>query len=143
MEEKILKKKKKKKDYIIYLEYAVENLKNDLSKVKEAELFIDLNYDDFKLTITKEEYKKLCGEKWKEIINKLNKTFNDNKVKKSDIEEIILIGGSSRTPGIQEELKNQGSNDKIIFIKRYSKEFTSIGATLYGNEIVKENIDFK
>ena len=35
--------------------------------------------------------------------------------------------------------------DKIseYFPKRYSKEFTSMGATLYGNEIVKENIDFK
>ena len=74
---------------------------------------------------------------------KLNQTFEKNKnVKKTDIEEIILIGGSSRTPGIEAKLKNQGFNDDIIF-KRDSEEFTSMGATLYGNEIVKENIDFK
>ena len=68
--------------------------------------------------------------------------FENNKnVKKTDIEEIILIGGSSRRPGIQEKLKNQVF-ENVIFVKRNSEEFTSKGATLYGNDKVKENNKF-
>ena len=114
-----------------------------MSELKEAQFFVDLNYDDFKLKITTKEYKKLCGEKWKEIINKLNQKFENNNISKTDIQQIILVGGSSRTPGILEELKNQDFNENVIFFKRNSEEFTSIGATLYGNEIVKENNDLK
>jgi molecular chaperone DnaK (HSP70) len=112
--------------------------------VEEAQLFIHLIYDViFQLTITREQYNKLCEEIWEKIFKKLNETFKKNNIKKTDIEEIILIGGSSRTPGIQAELKNQGFNDKVIVFKRNSEEFTSMGATLYGNEIVKENNNLK
>ena len=88
-------------------------------------------------------YTTLCKEIWEKIFKKLNQTFENNNIKKTDIEQIILIGGSSRTPGIQAELKNQGFKENVIFIKRNSEEFTSIGATLYGNEIVTENDDLK
>ena len=68
--------------------------------------------------------------------------MKNKNIKKTDIEEIILIGGSSRTPGIQEKLKNQSFNNKVKFFKR-NEEFTSMGATLYGNEIIKENKNLK
>ena len=81
-----------KKD-LLKIKKAVDNLKNDLSELKEAQFFVDLNYDDFKLKITTKEYKKLCGEKWKEIFNKLNQTFENNNIPKTDIQQIILVGG--------------------------------------------------
>ena len=93
--------------------------------------------------MTRAQYNKLCEEIWEKIFKKLNQTFENKKIKKTDIEEIILIGGSSRTPGIQEKLKNQSFNNKVKFFKRNAEEFISMGATLYGNEIIKENNNLK
>ena len=63
------------------------------------------------------KYQDLWETIWKKIITKLLKTT----IYKSDIEQIILIGCSSRTLGIQEEVKKHGFNEKVIFIKKFRR----------------------
>ena len=63
--------------------------------------------ENFILDITREYYiNTLCKDLWKKIFDEIEQVFgNEEKIKREDINEIILVGGSSRTPGIQEKMK--------------------------------------
>ena len=147
IEKKVLQnqeEEKKRLHILLKIKDAVDKIKNQLSNINDVKLSIENLNDsnDFQLKIKTKKYEDLCEILWEKIFKKLNQMFENNKnVEKTEIEEIILIGGSSRTPGIQEKLKNQGF-ENVIFVKRNSEEFTSKGATLYGNNIVKENNKF-
>ena len=43
---------------------------------------------------------------WKKCIDKMKQTIKFTKIDKKDIDEIILVGGSTRTPKIKEMVKN-------------------------------------
>jgi heat shock protein 1/8 len=60
---------------------------------------------DFKLTITREEFEKLNESLFMHIFNPIMKAMLDAKVEKTDINEIVLVGGSTRIPKIQQLLK--------------------------------------
>ena len=81
--------------------------------------------EDFNLDITREDYiKTLCKDLWKKIFDEIDKVFGkEEKIKKKDINEIILVGGSSRTPGIQEKIKEYFNTDikEIIEVDGSSK----------------------
>ena len=65
---------KKRLHNLFRIKKAVESLKNDLSKMKEPQLFIeDMNVsNDFKLRIKREQFNKLCEKIWEKIFKKLN-----------------------------------------------------------------------
>ena len=71
---------------------------------------------DFTLKITKEFYvENLCKNLWQKIFNEIDNLFQQNKnIKKENIDEIILVGGSSRTPGIKDKIKEYFKKDMIL-----------------------------
>ena len=81
-----------------------ENVKIDLSKLDKTNFFIDYLYgiEDFNLEITKKKYEELCMDLWKKCIDKVNEAIQFAKLEKEEIDEIILVGGSTRTPKIKE-----------------------------------------
>ena len=85
------------------------NLSNDfLSKFDKANFFIDYLYgiDDFNLEITRKKYEDLCMDLWKKCLIKIDEALQLAKLKKEEIDEIILVGGSTRTPKVKEMVKN-------------------------------------
>ena len=81
-----------------------ENVKIDLSKLDKTNFFIDYLYgiEDFNLEITRNQYENLCIDLWEKCIKILDDAIKLSKLKKEEIDEIILVGGSTRTPKIKQ-----------------------------------------
>ena len=62
--------------------------------------------DEFKLEISRKKYEELCMDLWNKCIDKMKQTIKFTKIDKKDIDEIILVGGSTRTPKIKEMVKD-------------------------------------
>ena len=57
------------------------------------------------LEITQKKYEELCIDLWKKCIDKVEQTIKFAKINKKDFDEIILIGGLTRSPKIKKGLK--------------------------------------
>ena len=109
----------------------VESAKVQLSSLKEVTIDIDqlAGGEDFFLEITRATYEELCEETWKKCYEPLQKALDIAKLKKEDIDDIVLAGGSSRTPKIQQMVKNF-FNDKEPCKSINADEAIAYGATI-------------
>ena len=82
----------------------IEDAKIDLSTLKEVIIDIDGIYEeeDLNLTITRAEYEELCDSNFNKCIKLMDQTIKEANLTKDQINEVVLAGGSSRTPKIQE-----------------------------------------
>lgn len=58
------------------------------------------------MTLTRAKFEELCGDYFKNTLKPVEQVLNDAKVSKSQIHDIVLVGGSSRIPMVQELLTN-------------------------------------
>ncbi len=107
-------KRKHKKDIseskraVRRLRTACENLKKTLSSSTQATLEVDSLYEgiDYTSTITRARFEELCGDLFRKTFEPVEKVIKDSKISKSNIDEIVLVGGSTRIPKIQSQLEN-------------------------------------
>ncbi len=86
-----------------------EKLKKDLSVSKEATIDIDNFFGDnenFVTSVTRSDFENLCDDLFQKTIKILEETLKKAKLKKNNIDYIILVGGSTKIPKIQEYLRN-------------------------------------
>jgi heat shock 70kDa protein 1/2/6/8 len=85
-----------------------ENLKKTLSSSTQATLEVDSLFDgiDYTSTITRARFEELCGDLFRKTFEPVEKVIKDSKISKSNIHEIVLVGGSTRIPKIQSQLEN-------------------------------------
>eukprot|EP00668_Euglena_longa_P011219 GGOE01013605.1.p1 GENE.GGOE01013605.1~~GGOE01013605.1.p1 ORF type:complete len:658 (+),score=213.90 GGOE01013605.1:87-2060(+) len=109
----ILKKKHKKdisKDQkaLARLKKAAEIAKRQLSSQPEARVEVDNIAEgvDFSEKITRAKFEELCMDLFKGTLEPVKAVLNDAKLKKSDIDEIVLVGGSTRIPKVQSLIKD-------------------------------------
>ena len=90
------------------LHIAVEKAKRLLSTSTSAMIDIDSLYDgiDFSLPITRAKFETLCSDLFKATIEPLDQAMRDSKLSKAEINDIVLVGGSTRVPKVQELLAN-------------------------------------
>ena len=94
---------------------------------------------NFELDITQDYYcNTLCKDLWKKIFGELDEVFNKD-IKKEKIDEIILVGGSSRTPGIHEQIKKYFQK-KMILQNVNVDEIVAKGAAVFKNNIKLNNL---
>ena len=96
-DEKIIRFNKKMKEEI-------EKIKKQLSSEEDSIFYIDMIYgiDEFKLEISRKKYEELCMDLWKKCFKIVDDALKLSKLKKEEIDDIILVGGSTRTPKIKE-----------------------------------------
>jgi L1 cell adhesion molecule like protein len=107
-------KKKFKKDVkgnvkaIKRLNIAAEKAKKNLSSTTSTSIEVDSLYDgiDFVTTLTRAKFEKLAEPIFKRAIDPISKLLQDAKLSKGEIDEIVLVGGSTRIPRIQEMLSD-------------------------------------
>lgn len=89
------------------LRTACENAKKTLSVATVASIEIDSLYEgvDFTTSITRAKFENLCDDIFKRTMAPVDQVLSDARMGKSDIHEIVLVGGSTRIPKIQELLK--------------------------------------
>ena len=111
---KIFKKKNNgvdlKKDSRAFqkLRSEVEKAKRDLSSVHQVKVTIDSIMDgiDFSETITRARFEELCADLFKKTLKPVEQVLEDAGMKKTEIDEVVLVGGSTRIPKIQQLIKD-------------------------------------
>ena len=90
------------------LKAEVEKAKRDLSSVHQVKVSIEGIMDgiDFSETITRARFEELCADLFKKTLQPVQQVLDDAGMKKSDIDEVVLVGGSTRIPKIQQLIKD-------------------------------------
>ena len=90
------------------LKSEVEKAKRDLSSVLQVKVQIEglINGIDFDETITRARFEELCADLFKKTLTPVQTVLDDSGMKKSEIDEIVLVGGSTRIPKVQALIKD-------------------------------------
>jgi L1 cell adhesion molecule like protein len=90
------------------LRSACERAKRTLSSSTEAAIEIDSLFDglDFYTKITRARFEELCADLFRGTLTPVEKALSDAKLSKSEIKEVILVGGSTRIPKVQKLLQD-------------------------------------
>ena len=118
------------------LKEAAEAAKKELSSSKQTEINLPFITADasgpkhLNLTLTRAKFEELVSDLVNRIIDPCKKALTDAGLKPDEIDEVILVGGSSRMPKIQEKVKE-------IFGKESNKsvnpdEVVALGASIQG-----------
>lgn len=86
----------------------VEKAKRTLSYNNEALIEVKnlVNFEDFVYTLKRAKFEELNMRLFQSIDKVVNNVLNDGEMKKHDVNEIILVGGSARIPKIQQRVKD-------------------------------------
>ncbi|MBT3300196.1 MAG: molecular chaperone DnaK [Candidatus Marinimicrobia bacterium] len=118
------------------LKEAAETAKKELSSSKQTEINLPFVTADasgpkhLNMTLTRAKFEDLVSDLVKRTISPCTKALKDAGLSASDIDEVILVGGSTRIPKIQDQVKE-------IFGKEPNKsvnpdEVVAVGASIQG-----------
>ena len=118
------------------LKEAAENAKKELSSAMETNINLPFITADatgpkhLTKTISRAKFEGLIENFVSQTISKINEVVKDANVSKSDIKEVVMVGGSTRVPLVQDEVKK-------AFNKELNKsvnpdEVVAIGAAIQG-----------
>ncbi|OQR82241.1 heat shock 70 kDa protein [Achlya hypogyna] len=90
------------------LRTACERAKRTLSSSAQAYIEIDSLFDgiDFNSTITRARFEDMCGDYFRKTMEPVEKVLRDSKLSKSQVHEVVLVGGSTRIPKVQQLLSD-------------------------------------
>ena len=90
------------------LRTACERAKRTLSSSSTAAIECDGLFDgiDFNASITRARFENICDDLFRKTMQPVEQVLNDSKISKNNVHEIVLVGGSTRIPKIQELLKS-------------------------------------
>ncbi|MGI6369400.1 MAG: molecular chaperone DnaK [Ignavibacteria bacterium] len=127
------------------LREAAEKAKIELSQMLQTDVnlpFITATQDGPKhlnINITRAKFENLCADLFDKTLIPLENAINDAKINPSQIDDVLLVGGSTRIPKIQELVKN-------FFGKEPSKgvnpdEVVALGAAIQGGVLAGDVSD--
>ena len=107
-------KRKHKKDIINNkralrrLRVACERAKRTLSSSSQANIEIEALFEgiDFYSSITRARFEELCSDLFRNTLKPVEKALIDAKLDKNSIDEVVLVGGSTRIPKVQKMLQD-------------------------------------
>ena len=113
------------------LRTACERAKRTLSSSTQAHIEIDSLFDgvDYNATITRARFEDLNMDYFKKCMDPCEKVLRDAKISKAGVDEIVLVGGSTRIPKIQSML-SEFFNGKELCKSINPDEAVAFGATV-------------
>eukprot|EP00977_Amphora_coffeiformis_P014529 scaffold4084_cov194-Amphora_coffeaeformis.AAC.4 len=113
------------------LRTACERAKRTLSSSTQAHIEIDSLFEgiDFNSTITRARFEDLCMDYFKKCMEPCEKVLRDAKISKNQVDEVVLVGGSTRIPKIQ-SLLSEFFNGKEPCKSINPDEAVAYGATV-------------
>merc|ERR1711985_87333 len=90
------------------LRTACERAKRNLSSSANAQIEIDSLFEgvDFYSSITRARFEDLCADLFRGTLDPVEKVLKDSKADKGSVHEVVLVGGSTRIPKVQELITN-------------------------------------
>ena len=97
------------------LRTACERAKRTLSTSTQAFIEIDglVEGQDFSSTITRARFNDINMDYFRKCIEPVEKVLKDSKISKNNVDKIVLVGGSTRIPKIQEMLSSYFNNKEL------------------------------
>ena len=127
------------------LKDAAEKAKKDLSGMSTTQIslpFISQNSDGplhLELDLSKAKFEDLCRDLFDSTLEPVRKALSDAKLSNSDIDEVILVGGSTRIPYIQELVKKELGKEPHKGVN--PDEVVAMGAAIQGGVLTGEMDD--
>ena len=122
---------------------AAEKAKKDLSSMTMAQIslpFITQNDDKeplhLEVELSKAKFEDLCKDLFDSTLEPVRKALKDAKLKASDINKVILVGGSTRIPYIQELVKKELGQEPNKSVN--PDEVVAMGAAIQGGVLTGE-----
>ena len=110
------------------LRTACERAKRSLSSSTQASIEIDSLAEgiDFYSKITRAKFEELCNDLFRSCLEPVEKALRDAKLQKNEIHEVVLVGGSTRIPKVQQLL------EEFFDGKQLNKSINPDEAVAYG-----------
>ncbi len=124
------------------LKDAAEKAKKDLSGVSSTQIslpFISQSDDGplhLELTLTRAKFEDLIRDLVDSTLEPVRKAMKDAKLKSSDIDKVILVGGSTRIPCVQELIKKELGKEPHKGVN--PDEVVAMGAAIQGGVLTGE-----
>jgi len=113
---------------------AVENAKRVLSTVNETDIEIDslIDGDSFTITLTRAIFERLCNALFVSCIDTVKNVIRDAGATVDTVTDVVLVGGSTRIPALQELLSNLFSGRIELCKSINPDEAVAYGAAVQG-----------
>ena len=121
---------------------AAEKAKKDLSSMTTTQIslpFIAQNDEGpvhLDMTLTKDKFEDLCRDLFDSTLEPVRKALKDANMTAKDIDKVILVGGSSRIPYIQELVKKELGQEPNKSVN--PDEVVAMGAAIQGGVLTGE-----
>ena len=118
------------------LKVAAENAKIELSSMQSTNIALPFIYADangaknFDATLTRAKFNELTADLVEKTMGPTRQALSDAGLKPSDISKVLLVGGSSRIPAVQEAVKSFIGKEPFKGIN--PDECVAIGAAIQG-----------
>ena len=115
---------------------AAEKAKKDLSGVTTTQIslpFLSQSEDGplhLEMSLTRAKFEELCHDLFESTLEPVRKALKDAKLTKNDIDKVILVGGSTRIPKVQELIKNEIGKEPSKGVN--PDEVVAMGAAIQG-----------
>lgn len=112
------------------IQNACEKAKRILSGATTAAIEIDSLYEgnDFNMVMTRAKFEDISSDIFRRSMEPVGKVLADGKIGKSQIDEVVLVGGTTRIPKIQNLLKEYFGKDPCTGIN--PDECVAVGAAI-------------
>jgi len=113
------------------LRLAAERVKKTLSTSSQAMLEVDSIAEgiDMQIMLTRAKFESLCDDLFRSTMAPVESVLRDSKISKADVDDIVLVGGSSRIPRVQQLLKEL-FNGKELCHSIHPDEAVAYGAAV-------------
>ncbi len=113
------------------LRTACERAKRTLSSTTQAHIEIEALFDgvDFNSTMTRAKFEDMNMDYFRKCMEPVEKVLKDAKISKKQVDEIVLVGGSTRIPKVQDMLSDY-FNGKELCKSINPDEAVAYGATV-------------
>nr|WMV69919.1 heat shock 70 kDa protein [Euglena gracilis]BDX17135.1 heat shock 70 kDa protein family A 4 [Euglena gracilis] len=134
----VFKKQNKGKDVIgdnpracRQLRNACERAKRMLSSAVSADVEITVNGEEYNTSISRATFEKLNGPLFERCLASVKRVLDDAKVSRELVDQVVLVGGSTRIPRVQ-ELLQEYFNGKQLCKSVNPDEAVAYGAAVQG-----------
>ncbi|MDI1432255.1 molecular chaperone DnaK [Polyangium sorediatum] len=126
------------------LKDAAEKAKCELSGVRETEINLPFIISSgrnealhLQRTLTRDSMEKLCGDLVDRCIEICRQTLEDARIEREEIEDVILVGGMTRMPRVQDAVRQFFGREPCKGV--HPDEVVALGAAVQGAALVDES----
>ncbi len=120
------------------LQIEAEEAKKTLSERKKAEISLYICGQPFDVTITRDQFESMISSLLFRTINVMASAMEEAGLEYSDIDKILLVGGSTRIPAVSKSIEEETGIKPSQDI--HPDEAVAIGAAFYAVDVARKNI---